>query len=334
MIFPFVVWTGPLKPAYRIAPTTAANVDYLSVGVYPSSEAEAVRAAIEAAGGRILDESRQPAVYGGEYAIFRVQGAAIEALARMPHVRWVEPVPRMELDGEREAQIVAENLDGAAAPATAPVPGYQSWLTQVGVDGTGVTIAIVDSGVDANANNATAVAHVDLRGRQAAFVDYSERRRCHRHGRSRHARGRDRAGQCGERTDRGRGARAISSGDRAWPLERSTSRRTRFIRSVYPRPTFATLARIRRKTAPTVMNNSWGATNAAATATSPSAARSISPCATRTPATPALESLAVVFSAGNAGGRPQSITTPHESKNAIIVGNSLTSRPGPGLSVR
>ena len=69
----------------------------------------------------------------------------------MPHVRWVEAVPRMQPDGERESQIVAENLDGAAAPATAPVPGYQTWLAQVGVDGTGVTIAIVDSGVDANA---------------------------------------------------------------------------------------------------------------------------------------------------------------------------------------
>jgi hypothetical protein len=59
---PFVVWTGPLKPAYRISSDAAANVEYVSVGVSPGSEAGAVRAAIEAAEGRILDEARQPAV--------------------------------------------------------------------------------------------------------------------------------------------------------------------------------------------------------------------------------------------------------------------------------
>jgi subtilisin family serine protease len=79
----------------------------------------------------------------------------------------------MEPMGEREAQIVAENLDGAAAPNTAPVTGYQAWLTGVGLNANGVTVAIVDSGVDANANNNNPVAHTDLRGRQAAFVDYS-----------------------------------------------------------------------------------------------------------------------------------------------------------------
>ena len=35
----FVVWIGPLKPAYRISSHAAANVEYVSVGVYPSSEA-------------------------------------------------------------------------------------------------------------------------------------------------------------------------------------------------------------------------------------------------------------------------------------------------------
>jgi subtilisin family serine protease len=60
-----------------------------------------------------------------------------------------------------------------AAPNTAPVTGYQAWLTGVGLNANGVTVAIVDSGVDANANNNNPVAHTDLRGRQAAFVDYS-----------------------------------------------------------------------------------------------------------------------------------------------------------------
>jgi hypothetical protein len=38
-----------------------------------------------------------------------------------------------------------------------------------------------------------------------------------------------------------------------------------------------------------------------------------------------------VCAAGNEGGRPQSIGAPHETKNDIVVGNSLTSRPGVGF---
>ncbi|MGH9384431.1 MAG: S8 family serine peptidase [Vicinamibacterales bacterium] len=327
---PFVVWTGPLKPAYRISANATANVEYVSVGVYSSSEAGAVRAAIEAAGGRIFDEARQPAVYGGEYAIFRVQGAAIEVLARVPHARWVEPVPRMELDGERESQIVAENLDGTAAPATAPVPGYQNWLGQVGVDGSGVTIAIVDSGVDANANNASAVAHADLRGRQAAFVDYSAGTAVtDTVGHGTHVAGIALGNAATAQTE------AAAPGNFLWG--QGVAPGARYVTqnaldgSVYPRPSFATLAEDSVRNGAQVMNNSWGGTNDGGDGY-------VAQCrevdlAVRDPnaTTPTLESLAVVFSAGNSGGRPQSITTPHEAKNAIIVGNSLTSRPGQGF---
>ena len=74
--------------------------------------------------------------------------------------------------GERETQIIAENLDGAAAPATAPVTGYQAWLAGVGLSGAGVTVAVCDTGIDADANNNT-IGHTDLRGRQTGFVDYT-----------------------------------------------------------------------------------------------------------------------------------------------------------------
>jgi subtilisin family serine protease len=327
---PFVVWTGPLKPAYRISSDARANPEYVSVGVYPRSEAAAVRTQIDALGARILEEARQPAVYGGEYAIFRVQGAGIEALARVPYVRWVEPVQRMEPDGERESQILAENFDTAAAPATAPLPGYQSWLTQVGVDGSGVTIAIVDSGVDANANNATAVAHADLRGRQAAFVDYT--------------------GGAGVTDTNGHGTHvagialgnaATGQTEAAAPANflwgQGVAPGARYVTQNFldgnasPQPSFATLAEDAVGNGAQVMNNSWGGTNAGGDGY-------IAQCrevdlAVRDPnaTTAALESLAVVFSAGNAGGRPQSLTIPHEAKNAIIVGNSLTSRAGQGF---
>jgi subtilisin family serine protease len=327
---PFVAWTGPLKPAYRIANRSATNIEYLSVGVYPGSEASSVRTAIDAVGARIIDEARQPAVYGGEYAILRVVNVALGAVARVPHVRWVEPVPRMQPDGERESQIVAENFDGAAAPATAPVPGYQSWLGDVGVDGTGVAIAIVDSGVDANANNASTVAHADLRGRQSAFVDYSG--------------GADVTDTIGHGTH----VAGIALGNAA-TLQREGASPDDFLwgqgvapgaayvtqnalaSNVVPRPAFATLAADAVSNGAQVMNNSWGDNNDGGVGY-------VAQCrevdlAVRDPnaATPVLESLAIVFSAGNAGGRQGSITAPHEAKNAIIVGSSLTSRPGQGF---
>src|SRR3712207_7137276 len=49
-----------------------------------------------------------------------------------------------------------------------PIPGYRQWLTQLGLNGEGVTIAICDTGVDLNADNNTN-GHPDIRGRQVAF---------------------------------------------------------------------------------------------------------------------------------------------------------------------
>ena len=328
---PFVVWTGPMKPAYRIVASTAENVEYLSIGVYPSSEAHAVRAEIAAVQGRIVHESRQPATYGGEYAVFRAQGVAIEVIARVPHVRWVEAVPRMKLEGERESQIVAENLDGAAPPATAPVPGYRSWLSQVGVDGTDVVIAIVDSGVDANAdnNNATAVAHMDLRGRQVAFVDYSA------------------GAAVTDTVGHGTHVAGIALGDAASGQTEAAPNNflwgqgiapgAQYVTqnalhgSVYPRPAFATLATDSARNGADVMNNSWGAGSSGGDGYV-AECREVDLAVRDADAnTPTLQSLAVVFSAGNAGGRPRSITQPHECTNAIVVGSSLNSRPAEGF---
>jgi hypothetical protein len=327
---PFVVWTGPLKPAYRIVASTAENVEYVSVGVYPSSETEAVRREIRVAQGRILDESRQPATYGGEYAILRVQGAAIDALARVRHVRWVEAVPRKELEGERELQIVAENLDGTAPPATAPVPGYQSWLSQVGVNGTDVTIAIVDSGVDANANNATAAAHVDLRGRQVAFVDYSAGAAVtDTVGHGTHVAGIALGNAASGQTE------AAAPNNFLWG--QGVAPGAQYVTqnalhgSVYPRPAFATLATDSARNGADVMNNSWGTGSSGGDGYVAECREVDLAVRDADASTAALQSLAVVFSAGNAGGRPRSITQPHECTNAIVVGSSLNSRPGQGF---
>ena len=56
-----------------------------------------------------------------------------------------------------------------AAPNTAPLVGYQAALTALGLSGAGVTIGVVDSGVDTHDN---ASMQADLAGR-LAFVPWT-----------------------------------------------------------------------------------------------------------------------------------------------------------------
>jgi hypothetical protein len=326
---PFVVWTGPFKPAYRIQASAETEANYLFIGVYPSSEVASVRDGVTAANGTILEEGRQPAAYGGEFATLKATGVALETVASMPYVRWVEAVPRMEPFGERETQIVAENVDGAAAPNTAPVTGYQAWLTTVGVDGSGVTVAIVDSGVDANADNNDAVAHSDLRGRQTAFVDYSGGQGTT----DTNGHGTNVAGIAFGNAATGQ-VEAAAPGDFLWG--QGVAPGASFVTqnfldgNITTQPSVETLIQDSAVNLAQVMNNSWGVNNSGGTGYDANARVIDLGVRDPNPGTAALEHLAIVCAAGNAGGRPQSIGAPHESKNDIVVGNSLTFRPGLG----
>ena len=171
----FVEWVGPLKPAYRIAPNLRGRkgkLQYVNIGVYPAAAADEVRMELERAGAVIVSESSQGTAYGDDTwtVLVEVNASSLPRLADLLPVRWIEYQGPDVLFDERSSQIVAENLNGAAAPNTAPVTGYQSNLTTLGLSGAGVIIGIVDSGVDTH-NNATM--HADLAGRMAFFVDAS-----------------------------------------------------------------------------------------------------------------------------------------------------------------
>ncbi|KAB2961996.1 MAG: S8 family serine peptidase, partial [Thermoanaerobaculia bacterium] len=77
-------------------------------------------------------------------AIVELPAAAVADVARLPQVLWLGyESPRPVLDDEMSDQIVAGNYT-----AGVPFVGYEPWLTSVGLDGTGVVWAIVDTGVD------------------------------------------------------------------------------------------------------------------------------------------------------------------------------------------
>lgn len=67
--------------------------------------------------------------------------------------RWFPPQP----EGERAAQITAGNVSGGV-----PLPDYYAWLAELGVDGSGITVAVADTGLD---TGDPATLHPDFFGR-------------------------------------------------------------------------------------------------------------------------------------------------------------------------
>lgn len=331
---PFVRWTGSMKPGYRVQKDLLERdglIKYVRVGVYPADAVPEVTAAIESVNGRIIREKPADPAMAGQSAelIIELGADSVASVARLPAVRFLEyAAPEPGFDGERETQITVENLDATAAPNTAPVAGYQGWLTAVGLNGTGVTIAICDSGIDANANNNMAVAHTDLRGRQVTFIDYTGGTvTTDTDGHGTHVAGIALGNAATGETETG-GVNDFLWGQGMAPQASYVSQNALF--GPWPPANWGTLTADAVSNGAQVMNNSWwdgGPAGSGYTANSRAFDMLVRDPDTMTPGN---QSLAIVFSAGNSGSGASTITPPKEAKNPIVVGNSLTFRPGTG----
>lgn len=326
----FVAWTGPFQPAYRISGTLrnmTGRIRNVAIGVYPSHAGPSVAALVLELQGEIIGQS-PPAEHGGRYwrIVAVVDAAAVTAISRHPSVRWLEYAPpEPSLDGERESQIAAGNLAGSA-PAV-PLPGYVPWLAALGVDGTGVNIAICDTGVDSNASNNGATAHPDVMGRQLAFIDYSNgTESTDSHGHGTHVAG---IALGNARTGQNEGGPApFAWGQGVAPGARYVTQNALRSRN-WPPQDWAVFTADAVRAGAHVMNNSWADMDAGVGYTSTSR-RFDQLVRDPVPGSATPEYLVIVFSAGNSGPEPGTITGPKECKNAIVVGNSLTWRPGLG----
>jgi subtilisin family serine protease len=196
----------------------------------------------------------------------------------------------------------------------------------VGLSGVGVTVAVADTGVDANAGN-NAIGHTDLRGRQVALVAYPNGQATDTDGHGTHVAGIAVGSGATGQTE------AAAPGDFLWGqgVAPAAGYVTQAFLLTSPQPSTATLIADAATNGADVMNNSWGFNNSPGSGYTGGARVIDRGVGDPDPAAAGLEHLVVVCSAGNDGGSDRSISNPHESKNDIVVGNSLTARPNVGF---
>lgn len=325
---PFVSWVNPFKPDYRIASellTLEGKIQNVSVGVYPSRAVGSVKEALEKLGGTLVNQWKTEGPYHDSFAVLLVELDAdkLQDVANLPPVRWLEYLPPgLQPDDERSCQIVAENLDAAAPPNTAPVTGYYSRLVSVGLSGAGILVGVCDTGVDTHDSSTM---HPDLSRRLRFFEDATGgQTTTDRNGHGTHVAG----------IAVGNG----STGDadpQGFVLGQGVAPKAEFgvVNAVDTPggPGTDPLDRFTKAMAhhgAHVMNNSWrqggsnGYTSGAALldglVRKPSSVSS------------SRDNLVIVFSAGNDGPVSGSITPPKEAKNPITVGNLVNYRPNEG----
>ncbi len=162
--FPNVRWQGEYRPEWKLETglhKRSGVIRNVGVHFYNDGDINGTLAALSANGARVLNYGPAQADYTFFDAWVEVAASNLDALADLPQVVFLEYAsPQAILDDEMSAQILARNYDAG----NAPLLGYLDWLVALGYDGTGVTWSIIDSGVD--------LTHPDFAGRIAGGFTY------------------------------------------------------------------------------------------------------------------------------------------------------------------
>jgi subtilisin family serine protease len=323
----FITWIGIFQPAYRISKellTMEGSIRYVRISIYPANEINSVKEKCISINASIVKESKFSGRFKNEHAtlIVEMSSEGLVTIARLPAVRRLEfASPQAGIDGEREAQIVAMNLDPSNIK---PIPGYQSWLKKIELEGNGVTVAICDTGVDVNSENNTS-GHQDLRGRQLAFIDYTNSTfLTDTDGHGTHV-----AGIILSNASTGQ-KEGNSENDFFWGqgiAPKSNYVTQNAVLGPFPPSDFGILTGDAVRNGAQVMNNSWWDGGPPGSGYTENSKRFDQLIRDPDPTSPNLEYLVVVFSAGNKGPKDNTITPPKEAKNPIVVGSSENFRP-------
>ncbi len=118
-----------------------------------AAAAPAVTGLVGDLAGRLLGTTDVPGSDGLVEVVAVLDGVAAAQLAASPAVAYVGPAPAAIVpEGERTnavlARLVSSGSDAVFGPDPVFTPTYEEWLAEVGLDGSGVVVAIVDDGVD------------------------------------------------------------------------------------------------------------------------------------------------------------------------------------------
>lgn len=158
---PYIHWVGPYQPEHKLHAgllrAKAAEDVAVSVVLAADGGAKAVSTARKSFGS-VMQQSR---FRFGTVLRGRITGARLRELAQSQDVLWIEPAPRMRLYDEVASGIVAGVGSG----------NNQTAMMELGYDGSGVTVAVADSGLDSGEID---FMHPDLEGRVAALFHYGD----------------------------------------------------------------------------------------------------------------------------------------------------------------
>ncbi len=144
----FVRWSGNFHPAYKINSDLAGRagvVQNVDVFFYNDGDIKSTLDSLTALGATVIQAYPAQPDQAFFVAVVEMDATAFEAVSRLGTVLWLgysHPVP--VLDDEMSSQILAGNFSGAGVPFT----GYLAHLGTLGVDGSGIRWATIDTGVD------------------------------------------------------------------------------------------------------------------------------------------------------------------------------------------
>ena len=319
---PAVAGVRSVKPAEKISARLEGSTGSVPIAVIAAADGTGVAAHLNSVG----------AVRGrfglrGDGALTLIEAivdasdvAGIAGLAPVLHVGrsgW-----RWELEDEGATQVLAGNVTNGQ-----PVPGYETFLSGLGLDGQGVKIAVVDDGIDDT--------HPEFFGRGVQRVTYGPFSEGPPEGHGTHV-----AGIVGGRgatigTVRARDSAGLLYGIGVAPavglIDQPAIQLTNTTLGEFP-PTggFELYTRDAVRLGAIGWNASW--TDGGGTGVGYNAGAANLDALTRDAdtATPGLQPFTFVFSAGNSGssGTTSRITSPKEAKNIIAVASSRGHRAG------
>lgn len=311
---PGVQWIGDYRPEYKVhsglkslaGSTTKAGPANVSVVLAPRLNGKEFFA-IRRRFATIQHESRSRF---GTVIQGTLPGDALNALADLSAVLWIEPAPHMRLFDEIASKLVGGD-DGTNATRTV--------TQQLGFDGRGVAVSVADSGLH---EGDAAAMHPDLAGRVDAFFSYgSLTDASDEHGHGTHVTGIIAGNAAGDEQD----DNGFWYGLGVAPGAHIVAQRIfDGVGNYEAPPSFGALTRDAVRAGAVIGSNSWGDDTQGNY--DASAAEFDALVRDGDPQLPGDQPYILEFSAGNAGPGEQTIGSPAVAKNVIATGASQNNR--------